>query len=64
MNLWLAIVAFCANGECAFYVAKDTFNDRAKCEQAAGQLTQELLNHFGPETGTIPGCVKVPLKVI
>jgi hypothetical protein len=63
MEIWLAIVAFCAAEGCAFFVAKTTFENKHACEAQAAQMTIDLENHLQGEVVTIPGCVRVPMKV-
>jgi hypothetical protein len=64
MEIWLAVIAFCSAQGCAFFVSNDTYKSRSVCEENVLAMEEEVQQHFRGQVDTIPGCVKVPIKVI
>lgn len=42
MKLFLAVVFFCSNGQCAFWQSKDLFYDKDKCLQIVAAVQEQL----------------------
>lgn len=42
MKLFLAVVFFCNNGQCAFWQSKDLFYDKEKCQMIVTVVQERL----------------------
>ena len=42
MSIWIAVVFFCANSECAFWKADEIFNNKAQCEESLHKAMDSL----------------------
>lgn len=61
---YLAVVAFCLNGECAFYVSKTIVDSEVKCEAQLPRMMSDIDNQFKTKVPGIAGCIKVPVQMI
>ena len=59
MAEWIAVIAFCMAGECAFWAeTKKPFYSQQDCEKAVLVMDNYLRENGA--TATVPGCI--PLK--
>ena len=59
MTEWIAVIAFCAGNQCAFWAeTKKPFYSQQDCEKAVLVMDNYLRENGA--TATIPGCI--PLK--
>jgi len=63
MVKFLAIIAFCVNGECAFWADTQTpYYHEKECQAAVvTQMHQLSLQGINPET-MLPGCIPIKFK--
>jgi len=62
MSAWLAVVAFCINGECGFMVSnKNPMQTQEECAELLNTYLQILKVH-GAEM-VLPTCVQLKYKV-
>jgi hypothetical protein len=52
MNVFLAIVFFCADGQCAFWQSKELTYDRDKCLEIVSKVQKELSEQGVESAGT------------
>lgn len=64
MNLFLATVAFCVQGECGFYVwTEKLFTSEKACEAQVAKMEAILAEESGGQANGFAACIKIPQKV-
>jgi hypothetical protein len=61
MTEWIAVVAFCVSGECAFWAeTKKPFYSREECEKVVVDMEEYLVENGAD--ATLPTCI--PLRFL
>ena len=61
MNLFLATVAFCVQGECGFYVwSEKLFTSEKACEAQVVRMEAILAEETGGQANGFSACIRVP----
>jgi hypothetical protein len=63
LETFLAVIAFCIKGECAFFTSSVLFDSQQKCERELRAMQVELLVEHGKEVATLPTCLPISLKL-
>ena len=64
MDLFLAVVAFCVQGECGFYVwSEKLFVSEKKCEAQVVKMEAILAEETGGQANGFSACIRVPQVV-
>lgn len=59
MKLFLAVVFFCSDGQCAFWKSKELYFDQDKCGQTVAAVQQQLTKQGIESAGT---CIEITTK--